>query len=179
VGGGLAGAGVSDGEDTLRVESTRGPDDEPACLLSWAAFQWYAPVEEVRKTALDLVSCAAYAEMMMLLAAKLKLDGRMASAIVTDLLDSRGGRQFGGDATVDLTPAGSTKTGDAVVLIGRGSKRGLVYAREARSMALQWLEAAEATESDQLVSEALRGTGLDDSADRVFGYLRELRKEKA
>jgi hypothetical protein len=66
-----------------------------------------------------------------------------------------------------------------VVLIGRGSKRGLVNAREARSMALQWLEAAEATESDQLVSEALRGTGLEDSADRVFGYLRELRKEKA
>ena len=50
---------------------------------------------------------------------------------------------------------------------------------EARSMALQWLEAAEATESDQLVSEALRGTGFDGGQqERVFGYLRELRKEK-
>jgi hypothetical protein len=93
-------------DDTLWVESTRGPDGEPVCLLTWGPFQWHAPVGEVREAALDLASCAAYAEMMMLLVAKLKLDGRLASAIVTDLLDGRGGRKFGGDSTVDLLPAG-------------------------------------------------------------------------
>jgi hypothetical protein len=169
-----------DEDDALQVESTRGPDDEPACLLTWGPHQWYAPVEEVRRAALDMVSCAAYAEMMMTLVAKLKLDGRIASALVTDILTGRGReRSFGTPGTVDLIPAGSTKTGDAVVLIGRGSRRGCVLAAEARPMALQWLEAAEATESDQLVSEALRGTGMDDDGqERVFGYLRELRKEK-
>ena len=166
-------------DDTLWVESTRGPDDEPACLFTWGAFQWYAPVDEVRKSALDMVSCAAYSEMMMLLVAKLRLDGKTASAVITDLLASSGVRQLGSDDTVDLLPGGSTRTGEAVVLLGHGSKRGMVAPAEARTMALQWLRAAEATESDQLVSEALRGTGLDDNAERVFGYLRELRKGKA
>lgn len=170
---------TSEPDDALWVESTRGPDDEPACLLRWGAFEWYATVADVRRTALDMMSCAAYAEMMMTLAAKLKLDGKTASALISDLLNGRGVKGFGTPETVDLIPAGSTKTGDAVVLIGRGSKRGSVLAAEARSMALQWLEAAEATESDQLVSEALRGTSMDDyGQERVFGYLKELRKEK-
>jgi hypothetical protein len=178
VGGGLAGAGVNDEEDTLWIESTRGPDDEAACLFTWGPHQWYAPVADVRRSALDLVSCAAYAEMMMLLVVKLKLGAKMASAFVTDLLDSRGGRKFGGPATLDMLPVGSTRTGDALVLISRGSKRATLLPAEARGMALGWLGAAESTESDQLVSEALRGTGMDDQAERVFGYLRELRKEK-
>jgi hypothetical protein len=167
-------------EDALWVESTRGPDDEPVCLLTWGPHQWYADVADVRKTAMDMVSCAAYAEMMMLLVAKLSLDGGTASAFVTDLLESRGReRGFGGKATVTLLPAGSTKTGTAVVLLSRGSRRGAVTASEARSMALQWLGAAEATESDQLVSEALTGTGFGHrQQERVFGYLRELRKDK-
>lgn len=166
-------------DDTLWVESTRGPDDKPACLLTWGAFQWYAEVADVRSTALDMVSCAAYAEMMMTLVARLKLDGKIASALITDLLSGTGRRQFGSDDTVDLLPAGSTKSGDAVVLLRRGSKRGSVLAATARTMALQWIEAAEATESDQLVSEAMRGTGLDGGQqERVFAYLRELRKEK-
>jgi len=170
---------MTDDDEALWIESTRGPDDEPACLITWAAFQWYAPVAAVRRTAVDMVSCAAYAEMMMTLVAKLNLDGKIASALITDLLDGRGRERFGTAETVDLVPAGSTKTGAAVVLIGRGSKRGSVYAAEARSMALQWLEVAEATESDQLVSEALRGTGIGDGQqERLFGYLRELRKEK-
>jgi len=171
--------GMTDDGEALWIESTRGPDDEPACLITWSGFQWYANVAEVRRTALDMVSCAAYAEMMMTLVARLKLDGKIASALITDLLDSRGRERFGTPETVDLIPAGSTRSGDAVVLIGRGSRRGAVLAAEARSMALQWLEAAEATESDQLVSEAMRATYFEaDQVERVFGYLRELRKEK-
>lgn len=167
-----------DGEEALWVESTRGPDDEPACLLTWGPFQWYATVAEVRKTAMDTVSCAAAAETLMLLVAKLEMPGPMASRLLGELLAGTG-REFGTDGTVELVPAGSTKTGDAVVLLRRGSKRGSVLAVTARKMALQWLEAAEATESDQLVSEALRGTGMDaEGQERVFGYLRELRKEK-
>lgn len=170
---------MTDDEEALWVESTRGPDDEPACLLTWGPHQWYATVADVRKTALDMMSCAAAAEMMMMLAAKLEMPGPMASRLLGDLLSDTG-REFGADGTVELTPAGSTKTGDAVVLLRRGSKRGSVLAVTARKMALQWLEAAEATESDQLVSEAMRGTGMDAAQqERVFGYLRELRKEAA
>ena len=46
-------------------------------------------------------------------------------------------------------------------------------------MALRWLATAEATESDQLVSEALRATGSGDGEqEKLFGYLRKLRDGK-
>ena len=65
------------------------------------------------------------------------------------------------------------------MLLMRGSKVGELSPQEARAMALRWLAVAEATESDQLVSEALRATGSDEAAaEKVFGYLRELRSAK-
>lgn len=170
---------ATDEDEALWVESTRGPDDEPVCLLRWGPLEWYADVADVRRTALDMVSCAAYAETMMLLVAKGGVPGPVASRLLGSLIVSTGRNQLGSGNTVDLTPAGSSKTGHAVVLLRRGSKSGTVLAATARSMALQWLEVAEATESDQLVSEALTGTGFDSGQqDRVFGYLKELRKDK-
>ena len=161
----------------LTIGSTRGPDDEPVCELAWAGSSWYAPVADVRTAALDALSCAAYAEMLMLLAGKLKLPGPTASALITDLLRSTGRTRFGTKSTVGLLPAGSTKTGEASVLITRGNTRGSVSAEEARKMALRWLVTAEGTESDQLLSEALRGAGIGaDTTGRVFGYLQELRR---
>lgn len=170
---------VSNEDQPLWVASTRGPDDEPVCLFTWSALQWYAPVAAVRAAALDLVTCTAYAEMMMIMAVKLKLDGHVASAFATDLLRATGRRKLGNAETVDLVPAGSTQSQEAVVLIQRGSEQGLVSTAAARSMALQWLEAAEATESDQLVTEALRGTGYALAEESIFSYLRELRQRKA
>lgn len=167
-------------DEALWIESTRDPNGEPVCLLTWGSLQWYADVAEVRKTAVDMVTCAASAEMMMLLVAKLELPGPVASRLLGDLISETRRDRFGHLATVTMLPAGSTKTCDAVVLLRRGSKRGSVLAASARSMALQWLEAAEATESDQLVSEALSATGITpDDQERLFGYLRELRKEPA
>ena len=78
-----------------------------------------------------------------------------------------------------LTPAGSTKRREALVLVKRGSQDGALSPDEARAMALRWLAVAEATESDQLVSEALRATGSDEAGtEKVFGYLRELRSAR-
>ena len=165
-------------DESIWIESTRGPDDEPACLITWGPIQAYPTVAAVRETALDLVTCAAYAEMMMTLVATLELPGSTASAFVTDLLDGRAKRYFGSKETVTMLPAGSTKTGAAYVLLHRGSQRGDLTPAEARTMALQWLAAAEATESDQLISEALRSAGVDKGRQaRVFGYLRALRPE--
>jgi hypothetical protein len=167
------------GHESIWIESTRGPDDEPACLLTWGALQWYAPVEDVRQTALDLVTCAAYAEMMMTLIIQVKLPANVVSQFTTDLLSDSGRRFFGAKTTVTLMPAGSSKRRKAYVLLKRGSMDGMLSPEEARAMALRWLAVAEATESDQLVSEALRATGSDDAGQgKVFGYLRELRDGK-
>jgi len=167
------------GDTTIWVISTRGPDDEPVCEINWGTKHYYAPVADVRQTALDLVTCAAYAEMMMKLAG-LGLPAQAVSAFTTDLLSDAGRTMFGTPRTITLLPAGSTKRKEALVLLSRGSSEGMVSAAEARDMALQWLEAAEGTESDQLVAEALRATRIADADEvaRLFGYLRKLRERK-
>lgn len=168
-----------DDADTLWIESTRGPDDEPVCGLTWGPLQWYAPVEDVRATALDLITCAAYAEMMMTMVLRVGVPPETASAFATDLLSGAGRTGFGRDTTVSMLPAGSSKRRAAFVLLDRGAQKGVLNPREAREMALYWFSVAEATESDQLVSEALRATGGDEGqAEKVFGYLRELRSGK-
>lgn len=167
-------------DDTIWIESTRGPDDEPVCLITFGQLQCYAPVADVRETALDLVACAAYAEMMMTMVLRVSVPPEMVSQFMTDLLSGTGKRMFGTDTTLTLLPAGSSKRREALVLLKRGSQEGALSPAEARAMALRWFAVAEATESDQLVSEALRSTGADDGMqEKVFGYLRELRKETA
>lgn len=166
-------------DGSIWIESTRGPDDEPVCLITFGALQWYAPVADVRATALDLIACAAYAEMMMTMVIRAGVPPEMVSQFTTDLLSGHGRESFGNDSTVSLLPAGSSKRRQAMVLLSRGKQRGVLYPGEAREMALRWFTVAEATESDQLVSEALRACGADNGMqERVFGYLRELRKDE-
>ena len=163
-------------DDTIWIQSTRGPDDEPACEITWGPLQFYAPVDDVRETAIDLVTCAAYAEMMMTLIIKVSLPPATVSQFTTDLLSGREKRFFGAKTTLTLLPAGSSKRREALVLLSRGSQKGAVSPDEARAMALRWLAVAEAAESDQLVSEALRATGMaGEGQEKLFGYLRELR----
>lgn len=161
------------------IVSTRGPDDEPVCELTWDALQWYAPVEDVRQTAIDLVTCAAYAEMMMqLVVPPLKLPPDVVSVFMSDLLHTTGRREeFGAATTIRLMPAGSSKRREALVLLRRGSQKAMVGAAEARGMATAWMSAAEATESDQLVAEAFRATQKAGDLDQMFGYLRKLRDQ--
>jgi hypothetical protein len=176
----MADLGTETGEnDSIWIESTRGPDDEPACLITFGPLQYYAPVEDVRATALDLITCAAYAELMMTMVVKVGLGPDVVSRFATDLLSGAGRRYFGARTTLLLTPAGSTRRKEALVLVKRGKMDGALSPDEARAMALRWLATAEATESDQLVSEALRATGSGEAAtEKLFGYLRELRADK-
>ena len=163
-------------DESIWIQSTRDPGREHMCQLDWGGLQWYAPVPDVRSTALDLVTCAAYAEMMMKLVG-IGLPAAQVSAFTTDLLSGAGRTQFGTGTTLDLLPAGSTKRREALVLVSRGSMRGAVSPGEARQMALHWMETAEATESDCLVATAARtalGTGEDD-LEALFAALRKLR----
>lgn len=162
------------------IKSTRGPDDEPVCEITWGPLQYYAPVADVRETAIDLVTCAAYAEMMMTLIVRAGIPLEIVQQLTTDLLSGTGRRMFGTPATMELLPAGGSskrsKRRHALVLLKRGSMDYSLSSDEARTMALHWLETAEGTESDQLVGEALRATGMPGEVqESVFGYLRALR----
>jgi hypothetical protein len=165
--------------DTIWIESTLNPDGEPACGLTWGALQWYAPVPDVRETAIDLVTCAAYSEMMMEMVTGAGIPPHVVSGFAGILLSGRDKPFFGAATTMTLLPAGSSKRRQGFVLLKRGSLKGELFPDEAREMAMHWLAAAEATEADQLLAEALRAAAVSDSGQAtVFGYLRELRKDK-
>ena len=160
----------------LCIASIRDPDGEPVCEVTWGPLQWYPQVSEVRETAADLMTCAAYAEMMMTLITEAKLPPQVVTDFTTVILRSRKKRMFGTPGTVELMPAGASRQKQALVLLKRNRQNGALTPDEARDMALNWLTVAEATESDQLLGEALRAVGVpDDTTGRVFGYLRQLR----
>src|SRR5256885_724339 len=72
--------------DTRWITSTRGPDDEPVCEITWGPMPWYAPVADVRQTALDLMNCAAYAEWIHLLITKVEIPLATVEAIMVDMM---------------------------------------------------------------------------------------------
>jgi hypothetical protein len=167
--------------DVIWIASVRDPDGQPVCELTWGDQTWCAPVADVRQTAVDLLSCAAYAEWIHLLVTKVGLPPADVKEITLDLMRIGGRtRDHGTDATVDLVPASGTRDDggrESVVLLRRGDTTGMISLGAAREMAMHWLAAAEATESDQLVAEAYRAVRRGDDAglDRLFGYLRKLR----
>lgn len=140
-----------------------------------------ASVVDVRQTAVDLVTCAAYAEMMMELV-KLGLPAKQVSDFTSAIL--KRDKPFGAATTFDLWPAGSTKRGQPVVLIGRAGVNGpgdplprdALHPDEAREMAQAWFQVAEATESDQKVTAALRLIRQEKIAESLFATLRKLRE---
>ncbi|MEV0586345.1 hypothetical protein [Nonomuraea sp. NPDC050310] len=164
--------------DAIFILGNRDPDAPPSCLISWCGQDWVADVKHVRSTALDLMTCAAYADMLLHLTLQLGIDPSTAGGFAGSLIYTQTGRQsFGSAHTISLLPVGSTRQRMSAVRITRGRLSGLVTAAEAREMSLVWLSAAEAAESDQVVAEALRAVGRldEDRVEQVFTYMRELR----
>ncbi|MEU4576050.1 hypothetical protein [Nonomuraea sp. NPDC023979] len=136
---------------------------------------------DVRETALDLLQCALYAELALTLVTKVGLPPEVVSRVTSDILtlaeSGRGKRHFGCKSTITLVPAGSSTRREAMVILQRGSQKATVSAAEAREMARVWLTAAEATESDQMVTEALTNVGQMGAGwvENFFSYLRQVR----
>ena len=173
---------LSDREDSVWIISTRDVDNRPVCQLQWGPIEWYANVADVRETARDLIECAIHAEVMLLLSTKVGLEAGVVSDFMSEVIArsrfaSLGKRFFGCKSTITLTPGASSKRREAVVILQRGSKRGAVSPAVAREMAQTWLTAAEATDSDRCVAEALQSVGKVDEGwtEGFFAYLKLLR----
>jgi hypothetical protein len=167
------------GDGGIWIASTRtapGSDLPSACLITWDGEGWYAATEDVRVTGVDLIEAATWANTMMVMA-KLGLPTPQLSQFFGDAISkARKGREFGLPATIMLMPAGSTKRGKAVVLLMRGDKRAEVDSDVAVSMGQQWLEIAEAVDSDRVVVAALREMGTPDGIEALlFSKMFELR----
>lgn len=167
------------------IESTRGPDDEPVCLVTVGPYQSYPSVDAVRETAMDMFTCAAYAELMLeLVTGPAHIPPPAVEALMTSLLRGRQKRFFGAKDTLTMMPAVGRdrrpggRRRRAAVLLTRGKWNGWLTADEAREQAVAFLAVAEATESDQLVTEALHTMGMPaEKVAAVFGYLHALRSD--
>lgn len=176
--------------DGIWIASTRtapGSDLPSACLITWNDRRWYASVEDVRATALDLIACAAWADVMLAMIS-LGLPKEQLGGFFGDLLHkTRQGRPFGTPSTFMLTPAGATRkkkrSGSprppervAVVLLERDGETGNADSDTARVIAAKWLEVAGGVDQDRTVVAALRATGAPDGFEALlFGKMFELR----
>ena len=167
------------GTGTIWIVSTRGPDDKPVREITWDAKRYYAPVEDVRQTAIDLVTCAAYAEMMMKLAGLGLPAVQTCPRFTSDLLSDAGRSMFGSRKTVTLLPAGSTK--NAVrrwCCCGAAHRRVPCHRMRPGGWRRTGSRSRKPPNRTRLVAEALRATGCEADTGKVFGYLRELRDRK-
>lgn len=173
-------------DGSLYITSVRRPGDKgPVCRLEWEGTHRYAPVSAVRQTAEDLMTCAAYADLVTELLT-VGLGAPELNGLTTEMLKKREPRYFGTPHTVFLLFGGDSKRRQGVVLLGRddlfheGKADGVLLPDEARAMARAWMEAAEASEADTLFDAALRSSELadDDQLEELFAVLREIRADK-
>ena len=81
-------------------------------------------------------------------------------------------------ASIDVTSGVSMFDGKPFCMISLDGKPiGQLDPEEVRTMAMNWLAAAEAAESDAVVVAELRGIGLEDNA--VGAFLQALRSRRA
>lgn len=170
-------------DDSIWIESTRDRGDQGrACLLRWGAVERYAAVADVRQTAEDLFTCAAYAELLGELL-RIGLDGQTTTEMLRAMLDRRQPRFFGTLSTLFLLPGGSSVRREGVVLLARrdlfhkGHADACLSPDEARTMGRTWFAVAEASESDTLFGGVLERAGWmsPTEMDALFGLLYDIR----
>lgn len=172
---------------TIWIESTRDRHKlGTACLITWGAQQWYAPVDTVRRTAEDLFTCAAYADLIAELI-RAGIPANIITRMTTAMLAGRQPRYFGDPQTIYVLPGGSSvRKAGAVALsrqnaFHRGKAQAALEPDEARAMGRQWFQAAEASDSDTLFSSVLERAGWmqETEMDALFGLLSEIRSGDA
>ena len=174
------------GDEVLSIYSTRDVHDfGAACRLVWEGREWFAPVEDVRSTAEDLFTCAAYADLIGELLRQ-DIPAPIMTQMTQNMLRSRRPAYFGTRKTVFLLPGGSSKRKTGTVLLARrnlfhqGKADGQLDADEARDMGRAWLEAAESSTQDTLFDKVLRRAGWlgDAELEATFELLADLRTGK-
>jgi hypothetical protein len=169
--------------DVITIESTRDRHKlGNACLIRWRAQEWYAPVADVRATAEDLFTCAAYADLIGELI-RAGIPAHIITGLTTAMLKDRKPRHFGTAQTLYVLPGGSSARKAGGVGLSRrnafhkGGAEGMLDPGEARAMGRQWFTVAEASESDTLFSTVLERAGWmqESEMDALFGLLNDIR----
>lgn len=161
------------------VPTVPGSDKPSACLIDVDGKRWFASPDDVFITGHDLILCAAYADLLIVLV-KLAPDATSASGLLGDLISRTGRTTFGTPATFELVPAGSSKAGLSRVVARRGGKVITALAGDtARQVGRQWLEVAASVGSDEVIVAACKAIHAPDGfSDLLFAKMRSIRKTR-
>lgn len=156
-----------DTNTSIFIQSIRtipGSELPTGALIAWDTDTWMADIDDVRTTAMDMLECAVLAETMMGLI-RLGLPAQQTSRFVSDMVRRTGRQMFGTPSTFELTPTGSTKHKVSSVRFERGEQVADIGSDVVRGIAQQWLEIAEAVDSDRHIVAALRAVNAPDGLE--------------
>lgn len=173
--------------DAIHIHSLRARNGAPAkCSVTWDGLDRFPSVEDVRQTAEDLFTCAAYADLIGKLL-RMKLDGTVVTDLIQSMFLNRQPRYFGAPSTLFILPGGSSSRGCGVVLLAKldqfhkGEADTSLSPDEARAMGREWLTAAEASEADTLFSTVIKRSWHTPAGDvdALFDLIAEIRSGRA
>lgn len=146
------------------IRTIPGSDMPTGALITWDDETWMADIDDVRRTAMDMIECVVLAETMIGFI-RLGLPAQQMSRFVADMVRRTGRDMFGTTATMELTPTGSTKRKAASVRFERGKQVADIASDVVRTIAQQWLEIAEAVDSDRHIVTALRAINAPEGLE--------------
>jgi hypothetical protein len=141
----------------IHIRSTVDDAGKAACLLEWGPIQKLLMPAQVASTSRDLMAAAISAEtdiaLIQTMREELKLPDRELAAFLGAV---RARRSLApGEPVLRIAAVAGAKTGKPLVHVSRGSMRGELSPDEARTMAINWVEAATAAAIDVRLRYAL------------------------
>lgn len=184
-----------DPDDIIHIESTRDRHDMgPACLITWGQHQWYAPVDDIYRTAEDLFTAAAYGDVLGELI-NIGLPKNVIETMVSSMLSRAVGprvkaiqkatRQhwvtLGLPSTLAVAPVASSRQKVGAVSLRKGKVTAAIGTEQAREMGRHWMQTAAGCDTDTLIDAVLHRTGLlgGDDIDAVFALVMDIRNGDA
>lgn len=168
-------------EYTCFIESTVDPETgKAACLMRWGRITALLPPDEVLTTARDLMAAATAAETDIALIhafrQELGLDPNTIGHMVLDVRRHRPAPT--GKSALRISAVAGAKTCRPYVHIARGSQKGELTPDGAREMAMNWTQAAVASQLDVRLRYALGEWGHLSPADieRLFELAQKVQR---
>lgn len=162
---------------SIWIYSARGADlaNPGTCLIEWDEDRWRAGPDAVRDTAHDLLTAASLADLLTSLFRR-GIDGNTAREIVTSMMSRNLGHP---DIFPMIAAGGAEKQKLGMVLIEHDDRRTALTSETAREMAANWIQVAEASNTDSLFDEAMKDVlhAHDTERAQVFAYLRTIRQD--
>ena len=170
---------------SLYIESAvnTDPHSTPVCRVQWDDLTLTPSVYAVMATAIDMYTCAAYADVLIgLMRSGIPPNdtARLATFMLSNYGKEHGRHYLGHKETFTMLPAGSTTDKTSAVVLRRGSKHSRLNTAQTREIASHWLQAATVSQQDSLVASSVMAIGdnLQEQAQLATAIMSKMRETR-